>query len=90
MKQTKRKAQCEKQIDQVPAKKSEKRNELTGFSKTETPNRIIWKWEPSDNWRCFKEIEINHSLMLKDWAYDGKAYRELYISLYGMVKNYHA
>ena len=54
----------------------------------------------SGNWRCFKEIEINHSLISKEWAYDGKAYSKLYICPYGMVKtltklyshrkNYHA
>ena len=31
-------------------------------------------------------MEINHSLIFKDWVYDEKAYRELYICLYGMVK----
>ena len=99
--QTKRKTQCEQQIDQVPVKKYKKRNELTGFSKTETPYRInnMKKWEPSGNWGCFKEIEINHSLISKDWEYDGKANRELYICQQGMVniltklyshrKNYH-
>ena len=101
-KQTKRKTQCEQQIDRVPVKKSKKRNELTAFSKTETPNRTnnMKKREPSGNWRCFKEIEINHSLISKDWAYDEKAYSKLYICPYGMVKtltklyshrkNYHA
>ena len=50
-KQTKRKTQCKQQIDQVPVKKSKKRNALTGFSKTETPNRIdnMKKREPSGN-----------------------------------------
>ena len=50
-KQTKRKTQCKQQIDQVPVKKSKKRNALIGFSKTETPNRIdnMKKREPSGN-----------------------------------------
>ena len=62
---------------------------MTGFSKNETPNRLnnMEKRESSD-WTCFKAIEINHSLILKDWAYDRKAYRELYICLYGMVKTF--
>ena len=30
-------------------------------------------------------MEINHPLIFKDWVYDGKAYRELCICLYGMV-----
>ena len=50
-KQTKRKTQFKQQIDQVPVKKSKKRNALIEFSKTETPNRIdnMKKREPSGN-----------------------------------------
>ena len=42
--------------------------------------------EPSANWRCFKEIEINNSMASTDWVCDGKAYRELYLCPHGMVK----
>ena len=50
-KQTKRKTQCKQQIDQVPVKKSKKRNALIGVSTTETPNRFdnMKKREPSGN-----------------------------------------
>ena len=44
------------------------------------------KMEASGNWRCFTESEINYYLIPKDWAYDGNAYRELYICPYGMLK----
>ena len=58
-KQTKRKTECEQQIDQVPVKKSKKRNELSGFSKTETPNRInnLKKWEPQATGDALKKLK---------------------------------
>ena len=70
------------------AKNWKKRNELTGFGGNENENRIsnMKKRHEGGKWRVFQKMEIEHTIMTKDWELNGKTFRELFLCPFGMVE----
>ena len=71
-----------------PPNKKKKRNEESGFCPQTTEERIknMKKRKEAGKWREFDHIEIEHTLITKDWKYGTHSYRELFLVPFGMAE----
>ena len=74
--------------DQSPPPNKKKRNEESGFCPQTTEERIknMKKRKEAGKWREFDHIEIEHTLITKDWNYGTHLYRELFLVPFGMAE----
>ena len=67
-------------------KQSKKRNKEYGYCSKNLQDVIEkMKYSEAGKWRVFNKLSISHTIITRDWEYDGKTYRECLLTPFGMV-----
>lgn len=66
-----------------------KRNALNGYNaETVAAQVALMKNGEGGKWRQYSQLSIPHTIIIRDWKYGDKSYREWFLSPFGMVNSF--